>query len=185
MILDSEDKMNNINRIELRHQSSGKSLRRLRVSNSAIAWGVLLLYLASVKATSPDSQKFLQYFMGRRKFSTFMSVVSTLTVLAGGLLYWHDSLGLRSNWIFSGAGMGFSVGALFGITVLIYGGIALGRPAARIGRISQDIAAAGLPPTAEQLAELKKLDEGMTRAGRLDFALILLALIAMATARYL
>ncbi len=157
---------------------------------SAVCWaGGSIIYSQfvepSVKATSPDSQKFLQYFMGRRKFSTFMSIVSALTVLAGGLLYWHDSLGFRSNWIFSGAGLGFSIGALFGITVLIYGAIALGRPAARIGQISQDIAAAGVPPTPDQFAELNKLDEGMTRAGRLDFILILLALSLMATARYL
>ncbi len=157
---------------------------------SAVCWaGGSIIYSQfvepSVKATSPESQKFLQYFMGRRKFSTFMSVVSALTVLAGGLLYWHDSLGLQSNWILSGAGIGFSVGALFGITVLIYGAIALGGPAARIGRIGQDIAAAGGPPSPDQLAELKKLDESMTRAGRLDFVLILLALALMATARYL
>ena len=59
MILDSEDKMNNINRIELRHQSSGKSLRRLRVSNGTIVWGALLLYLVLVKtilaALFPDA----------------------------------------------------------------------------------------------------------------------------------
>ncbi len=138
----------------------------------------------SVKATAPESQKFMQYLMNRRGFSKFMGIVSILTVVAGALLYWNDSMGFQSGWITSGSGIGFTIGAIFGISVAIYGNIAIGARAGRMQKIGQEIAAADGKPTPEQLAELKELDEGMTRAGRVDFVLILIALIAMATARY-
>ncbi len=156
---------------------------------SAVCWAggtvVFLQFVGpSVKATGPASQTFLQYFMGRRKFSQFMSIAALLTILAGALLYWHDSSGLQSSWILTRPGIGFSIGAAFGVTVAIYGAVALGRRADRIGRLGQEVAARGGQPTAEQLAEFSELDEGMSRAGLIDFVLILIALVAMATARY-
>ena len=56
----------------------------------------------SAKATAPDSRRFMQYLMGRGRYSVFMAVTSGLTVLAGGLLFWNSSGGFQWIWIRSG-----------------------------------------------------------------------------------
>ncbi|HET7089427.1 MAG TPA: hypothetical protein VFL17_12330 [Anaerolineae bacterium] len=42
----------------------------------------------------------------------------------------------------------------------------------------------GGPPTPEQVAELHKLDKEMSFIGRVDFVLLVVALLTMTTARY-
>jgi hypothetical protein len=41
--------------------------------------------------------------------------------IAGILLYWHDSQGFTSAWMHSGAGIGFTTGALLGLIAFIFG----------------------------------------------------------------
>jgi hypothetical protein len=138
----------------------------------------------SARATAPESASFMQYFMGRRRFSTFMAVSSGLTVLAGGLLFWHSSGGLQWAWMRSGPGLMFSLGSVAGIIVYFWGLFMIAPRAGRLSALGQAVAAAGGPPSPAQLAELHKLDREMSIAGRVDFVLLLAALFAMATARY-
>ncbi len=156
---------------------------------AAVLWvggGIVLVAFIepTVKATAPAGQKFMQYFMVRRHYSTFMGIVSMLTVFAGALLYWKDSGGLQLAWITTPTGLGFTLGAVLGITMAIVGFTMIRPHADRLGALGAQIEAAGKPPTPAQLAELGALDKEMSRLNRLDFVLLSLALLAMATARY-
>jgi uncharacterized membrane protein len=138
----------------------------------------------SARATAPESGRFVQYLMGQRRFSIFMAVTSGLTVLAGGLLFWRSSGGFQWAWIASGPGVVFSLGSIIGIAVYFIG-LAMIKPRAdRIAALGQAVAAAGGRPAPEQAAELQRLDRELGAIGRVDFALLLASLLAMATARY-
>ena len=138
----------------------------------------------SVKATAPESGRFMQYFMGQRRFSLFMNVSSGLTVLAGALLFWRASGGFQWPWIASGPGLVFTVGSVVGVAVYFLGLFMIKPRVDRLGALGQAIGAAGGPPSPAQAAELHKIDKEMSLIGRVDFAMLAIALLTMATARY-
>lgn len=138
----------------------------------------------TAKATAPESQKFIQYFMNRRHYSQFMGITSMLTVAAGAVLFWQASGGLQWSWLTSGPGIVYSLGAVHGIAVFILGMVMIKPRAERLGALGAAIGAAGGVPTPGQVAELRKLDGEMTRLGWADFVLLAVALATMATARY-
>lgn len=156
---------------------------------AAVCWvGGSILYFVflepTAKATAPGSQQFMQHLMVRRRFPIYMTVTSQLTVLAGALLYWHNSGGLQLNWITTGTGLTFSLGAALGIVALGVGTFILSPSAKQLGAVGQAIQASGQGPTSAQLAEIGRLQGTMERFGRLDIVLVVGALLAMAAARY-
>ncbi len=87
---------------------------------SAILWAGAAVYFAgfvgpTFAAFRPESGKYFSYLVGRRKAVIFFLTVSTLTVVAGGFLYWRDSGGLDSDWILTGFGTGLTVGGIAGL----------------------------------------------------------------------
>lgn len=138
----------------------------------------------TAKATAPGSGQFMQYFMVRRRYPVFMAVSSLLTVLAGGLLYWHSSGGFNLNWITSGPGSVYTTGSVVAIVVYFIGLFMLKPRADRLGRLGHEIGTNGGAPTPAQAVELQKLSHEMSLLGRVDLALLAIALLAMSTARY-
>jgi hypothetical protein len=138
----------------------------------------------TVKELGPAGPQFMQNFIEKRRVPLFMNVVSSLTILAGLLLYWSTSGGLQAAWLRSGPGIGFTLGSV--AAIIVYGiGFFMIRPRAeRLGAISKTIAVAGGPPTAVQQAELQKLGGEMAKYERVDVALLMVSLVLMATARY-
>ena len=137
----------------------------------------------AAKATAPESRKYMGHLMSRGRFITFMAVASLTTIIAGALLYWRAS-GFRIEWITSGPGLGFTIGATASIIVFLFGNLVIGPTAERLATLVQRIQDAGVAPSAEQTAELHRLEARMTRLGRIDILLLGLALLTMATARY-
>jgi uncharacterized membrane protein len=138
----------------------------------------------SAKATAPEGTKFVQYLMGRGRFALFMTISSALTVISGGLLFWYASGGLQPGWITSGPGLVYTMGSVVGILVYIFGMTLVKPRADQLGALGREIAAAGGAPTPTQMAQLQKLDQELTLVGRVDFALLAISTLAMATARY-
>jgi uncharacterized membrane protein len=155
---------------------------------AGVCWvgGAFMYFLflePSVKATAPGSGQFMQYFIARRNYPIYMGMTSLLTVLAGGLLYWHSSGGFNLNWVTSGPGWGYTIGSVVAIVVFFIGLLMIKPRAERLGGLGHEIGVAGAP-TPAQAAELQKLGHEMALLGRVDFALLAIALLAMATARY-
>jgi hypothetical protein len=142
----------------------------------------LALFLGpAVKAAGPDGGK----VMGRLSMSKWpiaISVSAVLTVLAGIALYF-------ANWVQASstpAGIGFSIGGLFGILSLIVGGAIVGPTGAKVARLGQEIqSASGGPPPADKLAEMGKLQLRLERATNINAALLIIAVILMSISRYL
>lgn len=156
---------------------------------AGVLWvGAAFLFLffisPGVKATAPEGQKFLQHFLIRQKYPMFMSIVSALTVLAGAVLFWRDAGGDLLGWIQTGPGLGFTIGSVAALVVVPMGFLLMSPRGERIGQLGAQIEAAGGPPTADQLAELQKLDKELHTLEWIDFILLAISLVTMATARY-
>jgi len=163
-------------------------LRIVHVVAGALWVGAGVYYFLFVEPTvkdlGPAGPQFMRSFMGKRRVPLFMNVVSSLTILAGLLLFWSTSGGLQGAWLTSGPGIGYTLGALAALVVYGIGFFMIRPRAERIGAISSAIAQAGGPPTAEQGMELQQLNEQMARIERVDVTLLMISLILMATARY-
>ena len=135
----------------------------------------------AVGATGDAGQKFLSHLMINRKISARISAAAGASVLAGAILYWIDSQGLTSAWMKSGAGIGFTIGALFAIVGLVFG-ILVGRgnkARAQIGSQMQG------KPSAEQAAQLQSIQKQLGTYSMLSTIGLVLAVVFMAVARYL
>jgi uncharacterized membrane protein len=156
---------------------------------SSVCWagGGFIFFLfvePTAKAMAPMGMEFIQHMVVKRRFSIFMVIASTLTVLSGALLVWQAASGHWLAWLQTGPGLGFALGSLVGIVVYCVGMFMVNPRALRLAKIGDEIQAAGGPPTPEQGAELHKLDKEMSTYSRVDFLLVALSLALMATARY-
>jgi uncharacterized membrane protein len=163
----------------------------LRLSHivASVCWagGGFIFFLfvePTAKALAPMGMEFVQYMTLKRRFSIFMVIASTLTVLSGALLIWQVAGGRWAAWVQTGPGLGFALGSLAGVIVYFIGMFGVNPRAVRLAKIGQEIQAAGGPPTPEQGTELHKLDREMSVLGLADFLLVALSLVLMASARY-
>ncbi len=122
---------------------------------------------------------FVQLIRNLRFVQRFASAAGA-TVLAGGALYWIDSRGLSSPWMFSGPGFGFALGALFAIVGFGFG-IRVGRAT---GRLADDMSAIQGTPTEGQMLGLEASQRQVFRLRLVQDMLLVIALACMATARY-
>ena len=147
---------------------------------------VLFLFVQpSVKDLGPEGQRFMGHLATRKRLPLMITLSGVVTVLAGLLLYWRASGGLDVDWITSGPGLGFTVGARAAIVTLALG-LSITKPAVdRIGALGQEIASRGGQPTPEQGDEMRQLQARTVAVGRVTMVLLAIAVVAMAVARYL
>jgi uncharacterized membrane protein len=137
----------------------------------------------TAKATAPESQKFMGYLMEQRQWTKFMSTTSLLTILAGGALYYR--LGsVNWHWVVTPPGIGFTIGALTGILLLAVGHLLIAPRINTMGKISQEIQANKGSASLQQAARLNQIQKEMEIIGKVDFVLIMIAVLTMSTARY-
>ncbi|UCD99489.1 MAG: hypothetical protein JSV42_01815 [Chloroflexota bacterium] len=156
---------------------------------ASVCWvgGAFIFFLfiePTAKALAPSGMEFVQYMVTKRRFSIFMVIASSLTVLSGALLIWQSASGQWSEYISTGPGLGFTLGSIVGALVYLVGMFGVNPRAIKMAKIGQEIEAAGGPPTPAQSAEMQKLDKEMSILGTIDFVLVALSLALMATARY-
>lgn len=138
----------------------------------------------TIKSFGPSGQQFMQHLVSRQRYPQFMGMVSLLTVLAGGALLWISSGGLRGGYFRSGPGIGFTIGSVVGIAVFLMGIFLMSPIGKRMGELGQEIGRSGGPPTTAQAAELQSLDQRLAKLERIDFVLLSVSLLTMATARF-
>ncbi|HYT81400.1 MAG TPA: hypothetical protein VEQ37_19550 [Actinomycetota bacterium] len=111
--------------------------------------------------------------------------LDTMTVIAGGFMYWHDSDGFNTAFVKSRPGIGFTIGAIAAIIAWLDGSVLIGPTAVKFGRLGDEIAASGAPPTPEQASTMAASRRRLRLSGRVDIVLLTIAALAMAVARYL
>jgi uncharacterized membrane protein len=158
-------------------------LRLIHIIGGVFWVGTALLFsffiIPSIRATSEVEQKFWGLLI-KTHLGEVHGISAILTVLAGASLYWIDSGGFTSAWTRSGAGLGFGIGGIFGFLGVISGilnAIPLRTLAETAAQIQEN-------PTPEQIDKIQAAQKRLGVIGRIDGAILIIALICMATARY-
>jgi hypothetical protein len=146
---------------------------------------MLTIVTRTAKLSGADGEKFMERLLTAGKGAEYFAVLALTTVLAGGLLYWRASGGFNVTWITSPTGLGFTIGALAAIVSFVWGGAVVGPTVKKMQAIGAEIVGAGGQPTLDQLGRLDVLRRRLELFGRADLVLLGVAVVMMATARYL
>jgi hypothetical protein len=147
----------------------------------AIAW----FLLPAQKAVGQPGNVFMQQLMFRQRLRPFVLGAMALTILSGLAMYGRLAMLTDGAWAASRTGMVLGIGA---VAAIIAGGIGAGvtgRLGKRMMALGSAIQASGGPPTEAQKAEMEMLQGKLRNAFRIVAVLVLIAVIAMASARYL
>lgn len=150
-----------------------------------IVWGGSALIMTffvgrGIEGTGDAGQQFARYMTNTLRVHIFISVAAITTILAGAALYWIDSNGFTSLWMKSSPGMGFGIGAFFGLIAFITGAI-FGNGTAKLGQIGAQITG---KPTPEQLAQIQSIQKRNKSVTPIHIVSMILAMAFMASARY-
>ena len=163
---------------------------RLLHIGSGVAWaGSVFLFVVLIQPSAagigPAAGPFMMELLGRRKLVSWLLSLGGVTVLAGLVLYWRDADGLAGLGAFLGTPFGIvlTIGALCAIAAFFIGLFGTRPNAARLLELSARMAAPG-GPSPEIGREIASVQERLTMLARVAFALIVVAVFAMATARY-
>jgi hypothetical protein len=154
-----------------------------------VMWAGSLLFVSfmlapALRATGPAGGVVMQQLLRGQKLQPFLITLMLLTVLSGLSLFWLDISAFGPAWVHTGPGRTFSAGAAFAILTAIVG-LSVNAPAAKkLGALGASIQATGAQPSAEQAAELGRLQRRLARASIVSNALVLLAVACMGVARY-
>ena len=135
----------------------------------------------ALKEKGGTGQKFIDYLITKKRFGTDSAGAGGMAGVAGLLLYWRDSQGLTSAWMGSSTGIGFAVGAMFGLTAFIFG-VITDRQLKAMAEFREQF---GDMPSEEQASQLQLLDKRVTTNLYICAAALSLSVWVMAVARYL
>jgi uncharacterized membrane protein len=165
-------------------------LRIVHIATGVIWVGSLFVVVVFVQpsaaALGPAGAPFMSE-LRRRRFVDVVFIDAVFTVVAGAFLYWHDWHTYPSfgDWIGSSFGAALTVGVLLALSGL---GVAASvtRPTiVRLVALGRQIAESGGAPSTGSAAQIGALQRRLVVAERVSFSLVLLAVVAMASARYL
>ena len=140
----------------------------------------IALYLEpSVRATGPAGGAVMGE-LTRRGYPKALSLIALLTVLTGLWLLWSRSGHFASGYMGTPAGMLLSTGMLTGLLALGVGVHMVKPVVGQLGAVGERIAASGAPPTAEDQAEIQRLQGKVRTRVRIAAWLLLLTLVTMA-----
>jgi uncharacterized membrane protein len=153
---------------------------------AGILWGggalVMEFFIGrTIKDTGDVGQKFVQHLMNKVRMHNFMTAAAVSAVLSGVILYWIDSNGFSSAWMRSGAGIGFGIGAAFGLIAFVSGAI-FGGSNARLAELGAHIQG---KPTNEQLSQIQSIQKRISTVSPIHVISMILTMVFMATARYM
>ncbi|MBA2444511.1 MAG: hypothetical protein H0V49_04180 [Nocardioidaceae bacterium] len=153
---------------------------------SGVLWvgGTALFFLyiePTINKLGPDAEKFIDELINRRKAPIYFVTISTLTVVAGVILYWRDFGGINT----SPYGLALGLGGLAAIIAWLGGNLVIPQTLGKVSAIAAEIRAAGGPPSGEGMARMHAVQQRLRLIGTIDLVLLVFAVVAMASARYL
>ncbi len=157
---------------------------------AGVAWaGSVFLFVVMIQpsaaAIGPAAGPFMMEMLGRRKLVSWLLSLGGTTVVAGLLLYWRDANGLDGLGAFlsSRFGLALTIGATAAIAAFLIGLLGT-RPNARRLLDLSSRAASGGPPAPAVMQDIASVQARLKVLAQVALALIVVAVVAMATARY-
>jgi hypothetical protein len=149
---------------------------------------MLVVFLQPTAASvGPAGAPFMGELLGKRRLVDRIIWLGTITVLAGLVMYWKDwhDMASFSAWFDTAFGKALTVGGLCAIVALGFG-IFVTRPGIqRVIALGQRAAQSDGPPPPEIAAEVGAIQQRLKIYARIGFALLVAAVLLMATGRYL
>lgn len=162
-------------------------LRVLHVVGGAFWFGasvVVTVFLGpTVRSLGPEGGRFMTELVERRRFAMFMTIAGDVTVLVGLALLGHNMA--SEIWRASTYGQVMMAGSATGMLALAVGHAVNAPTAKKMTRLGAQMQAAGGAPSAEQRAELTRLQKRLHTGSVAGSLLLLLTVIAMASASQL
>lgn len=164
----------------------GIVLRIVHIVGGVIWVGGAALFFFYLEPTinklGPDAEKFVDELINRRKLPMYFIAASTLTAVAGIVLYWRDFGRIETSSSFAVA---LGLGGLAALVAWLGGNLLIPRTLDKISGIVTEMKAAGGPPSDALMARLHANQERLRLIGAIDLVLLAFAVVAMASARYL
>jgi len=135
----------------------------------------------TLRATGDAGKQFAGHLIAKTKFTMTMNIAVIASALSGLWLYGIDSTWFTSQWMHSGAGTGFTIGAIFGLVGFITG-FMNGANIRKIAKLGAQIQG---KPTPEQVAAMGAIQKQQAWVIPTNSYSLLLAALFMAIARYL
>ena len=148
------------------------------------ALSVAFFILPAQRAIGQPGMLFVRQLMMGQKFRSFMIGAAVLTILSGLMMYIRYAMA-GGGWTQSNTGIILGVGAVAAIVAVGIGTGYTGKIGQKMLELGGAIQASGGPPTDAQKAEMEVLQGKMQSAFRIVASLLLIAVAAMASARYL
>ncbi len=166
------------------------AFRFLHIVSGALWVGSAFLFVGfigpSAAEVGPSAGPLMSAAVKKRKVATVITILGAVTVTAGWIMWFRDmnDYGGIGSWLDSAFGKGITTGAVLATITFFIGYFGVGRNVERLVSLGDEIAALGGPPSPEQVASLSRTGAALEKHGKLDLVLLLLAVSAMATARY-
>ena len=145
---------------------------------------VSVFLLPAFKSVGPAGGAVMKELTQRLQFQKWILLAGWLTILSGAVMVWRDAGTLGLRWFEQGSGRTFGIGAVLALIATALG-MSINIPTVnRIGALTATFQAAGRPPSAEEQAEIQRLQARLGTVGKLVALLLVLAAAAMAIARY-
>ena len=165
-------------------------LRFFHIVSGALWVGSAFLFVGfigpSAAEVAPTAGPLFHVAVKKRKVAKVITSLGGITVVVGWIMWFRDMnlFGSFGDWIGSSFGLGLTIGGVLATIAAFEGYFGVGRNVERQVDLSDEIAASGGPPSSEQQAEMARIGAELERNGKIDLVLLLLAVTAMATARY-
>jgi hypothetical protein len=137
-----------------------------------------------VRETGREGGQFVQHLMARRKLPVFLGIAMGLTILSGLAMYGLLASSTQGAWAGSAPGIGYGVGGLAAILAAVVGMAISGSAGRRMAALGQQAAGSG-GLTPQQQGEMARLQARGVLGARITAGLLVIAVGAMAIARYL
>jgi uncharacterized membrane protein len=148
---------------------------------------MLVVYLQpAAAAIAPAGTPMMAELLGKRRLVDGILLAATLTILAGAAVYWHDwhLYADFNTWVNTGFGGTLTFGALCAILAWLFG-IFVTRPSVnRLMALGREVAASGAAPSPEVVTQIADIQRRLKVVARGSLVLLVIAVGAMASARY-
>jgi hypothetical protein len=148
---------------------------------------LLVLYIQpSAKSLGPAAGPFVQELVARRRLPIFLLAAGAITIVSGGFVYWRDwqAVGSLGDWVDTRFGATLTVGAIIAVAGWLTGLLGVKPTMDRLMALASQLASAGGPPPPERAVELQALQLRARRLSIIVLVLLVISVLAMATARY-
>ena len=162
-------------------------LRLIHIGAGAFWVGAVFTFFLFVQpaavAVGPDATKFTYQLLHQRRLPVVILSAAAITVLAGIWLLVITSNGLDPDLLFAASRLGYTVGGVVAIVTFGIGALYVFPRTRTVERIIGRLLAEGRPPTPDEGQTLARTARESRAAGWIVIIGLVIAVIAMATAR--